>query len=307
MTNLPEKRIEELRGLLGGLGSAAIAFSGGADSTFLAAAALRVLGPERMTAVTAVSATLAEEERRDCAALAETLGMPHFFLPLSELEEPAFARNDGERCYHCKRFRFLRLAAWASEKGFAWVLEGSNADDLADYRPGLRAVRELAQPAPGRAGVRAPLLELGFTKEDIRAASRAWGLSTWNKPAAACLASRIPYGTPITEERLRRVAAAEAAVRRFCTPGTDLRVRDMDGTARIEVAPEEMPRLAAPGTADLLVRKLSSLGFRLVVLDLGGYRRGSLNDALGSRQEPPRGAGEPDGAQTRRMPAGGPG
>ncbi|WP_026368311.1 ATP-dependent sacrificial sulfur transferase LarE [Aminiphilus circumscriptus] len=287
MTDLQQKRLDALTTLLRDLGNVVVAFSGGVDSTLLAAAALRTLGPDHMAAVTAVSATLAEEERRDCAALAAAFGMPHFFLPLSELEEPAFVRNDGERCYHCKRFRFLRLVAWAAERGFTWVLEGSNADDLTDYRPGLRAVRELAAPAPGRTGVRAPLLELGFTKEDIRSISKAWELPTWNKPAAACLASRIPYGVPLTEERLRRVGIAEAAVRRFCSSGTDLRVRDMDDTACIEVSPEAMPRLVTAEATEALLREFAALGFRRVVLDLGGYRRGSLNEALDLGASPP--------------------
>lgn len=265
-----EKKISRLEESLQALGGVAVAFSGGVDSTFLAAAAKRVLG-DRVILATARSATSSDEEQTDAAAIAAALGIKHVWLEAGELANPQFIANTAERCYYCKKERFTALVAWARGQGFAWVVEGTNADDTGDYRPGMRAVAEL--PA-----VKSPLLAAGLTKEEIRAVSRQWGLPTWDKLSAACLVSRLAYGLPVTEERLRQVAAAEKLVRSLTTG--QLRVRHHGDLARIEVTPAAVATLSQPANAKVIVDGLKALGFTFVTLDLAGYRTGSLNETL---------------------------
>jgi uncharacterized protein len=265
-----EEKMSKLNSILAGCGSAAVAFSGGVDSTFLAAAAARVLGDQAI-AVTACSETLPASERQEAVEFAAQIGIKHALVDISELESAEFVANDAKRCYYCKRERLGSIAAWGRERGYAWVLEGSNVDDTSDYRPGLQAVEELSQ-------VRSPLLEAGLTKADIREISKAWGLPTWNKLSAACLSSRIVYGLPVTAERLNQVEAAEAFIRKFSS--NQIRVRHHGDLARIEVAPQDIPLLAQPATAEAITAELKGLGFKFVVLDLQGYRTGSMNETL---------------------------
>ena len=267
-----ENKKEKLLAILKELDRAAVAFSGGADSTLLAAAAFRALG-EKAVAVTVVSPTLPARERDDAEAWGKKTGIRHVLLPLSELDDPAFAANDSERCYHCKKFRFEALLTWARERGIPWVLDGSNRDDLRDYRPGMRAIAELK-------GVRSPLLEAGFTKRDIRALSKEWELPSWEKPASACLASRIAYGIPLTEKALKQVELGEEILRSFCPPNTQIRLRHHGFLARIEAPSELLPLLAAPERAGKIGESLAALGFSFSTLDLAGYRMGSMNELL---------------------------
>ena len=253
------------------LGRVAVAFSGGVDSTFLLAASLKALGTEQVTAVTASSATLTQEERDDAQRLAKLLGANHVVLDAPEFSNPQFVANTPERCYHCKKARFTALCDWARQENFRWILDGSNVSDLSDYRPGMKALAELPMVA-------SPLLELGWTKEEIRAASKEWNLPTWNKASAACLASRLAYGLEITVERLRQVEAAEAFIRRYCNE--PIRVRHHGELARIEVTPDVIPLLAAQGVSRDITNEFHRLGFRYVTLDLAGYRSGSLNESI---------------------------
>ena len=247
-----------------------VAFSGGVDSTLLLKAAADVLG-DRVLAVTALSATTPDHERRDAAQFAHSMGVHHLEIASHELTIPAFIANPPDKCYICKKSRFGELVRLASEKGISWVLDGENMDDAADYRPGSRAAREL--------GVRSPLREAGMTKSEIRQLSRWLGLPTWNKPSYACLASRIPYGHTITPEKLKQVDAGEAFIRRLGI-SWQVRIRHEENTARIEVETEAIARFMDKDVRQLVVSRLRALGFRFVALDLEGYTTGSLNRVI---------------------------
>jgi uncharacterized protein len=259
---------ELLTEIVAGMPGAIVAYSGGADSAFLADVSHEVLGA-RMLAVTAVSPSLAPEERAAASDLARARGWRHEEIETFEVDKPEYRRNDPDRCYHCKDTLFEALDALAEDRA-SNVLVGTNADDATDFRPGARAAREH--------GVRAPLLEAALTKDEIRALSRARGLPTWEKPASACLASRIAYGVEVTPERLDRVARAESYVRSLGM--RELRVRDHGDLARIEVPATEVARLADPAVRAGLVEEMKALGFHHVTLDLEGFRSGSMNAAI---------------------------
>jgi uncharacterized protein len=272
MTSTPPlKTSHRLREIIRELDRVAIAFSGGTDSSYLLAVCLDVLGPERTLALTADSPLTPRSELDDASTLAAQLGARHIVLAHDDLANPDIVANPPARCYHCKLSRFDALLSVARSEDFSSLVHGENADDAADYRPGSRAAEEL--------GVRAPLREAGLAKADIRTLSRERGLPTWDRPANACLASRFPYGAPLTLEGLARVEAAEQALR-SAWGLHHIRVRDHFPVARLEVPPEEIPRLAQPGTRALAVSQLRTLGYRYVTLDLLGYRMGSLNDEL---------------------------
>ncbi|MCU1379035.1 MAG: hypothetical protein JWN29_2018 [Acidimicrobiales bacterium] len=244
-----------------------VAFSGGADSAFLAWVAHDELGPGRAAAVTAVSPSLAPEAEGECRALAEEWGLRWLPVLTDELANPAYGINDGERCYYCKAELMDVVGPVAAEAG-ATVVLGVNLDDLGDHRPGQRAAAER--------GAAFPLVEAGFTKDDVRAASKLLGLRTWDKPAAACLASRVPYGTPVTLSVLREVAAAESGLRALGF--RQLRVRHYGDLASLEVPVDELADVVAQRTA--VVDAVRAAGYRYVTLDLEGFRSGNLNAAL---------------------------
>ena len=250
-------------------GGIAVAFSGGVDSTFLAAVAVQVLG-SRAIAVTALSPTYPEWEQKEAAELAKRLGIRHIEISTHELEDPAFAKNPPDRCYFCKKELVHFVRQVADREGIRFIADGTTLDDLGDHRPGRRAAAE--------GGVISPLLEAGMTKDEVRALSREMGLPTADKPSLACLASRIPYGTVITAEKLKAIDQVENVLWKLGFK--QLRVRHHGDIARIEVEPAELPRLCGPATRAAVVKAAKEAGFQYVAADLQGYRTGSMNEVL---------------------------
>lgn len=264
-----DKKYETLCAILQEMGSVVIGFSGGVDSTFLTYAAHDVL-KDRVLAVTAVSPTLPASEKEDAVSMAKQIGVSHVVVPTTEFDDETFVQNPPDRCYICKKIRFSALVELAQQKGYQWVVDGGNVDDLGDYRPGMKAIKELSQ------FVRSPMIEAGLHKEDIRALSRRFGLKTWDKQSAACLASRIPYGTTLLPQRLQAIDNAEQFIAPYIHGS--LRVRYHGDIARIEVGVDEIPAILAHREA--IVSYVRKCGFTYVTLDLGGYEMGSLNEVI---------------------------
>lgn len=269
-----KKRYEKLRTILNEMGSVVIGFSGGVDSTFLSYTAHDVLG-DKALAVTAVSPTLPESEEQDARDMAADIGIRHLVVHSTEFSDPEFVKNPKNRCYICKKIRFTALVDLAKQEGYHWVVDGGNIDDLGDFRPGMKALEEMAD------AVRSPMIEAGITNADIRALSRELGLRTWDKQSAACLASRIPYGVELTPQRLSMIDKAEQYIAPYIKGS--LRVRYHGDVARIEVGEEEIPAILAHRKD--IVQALRQCGFTYVSLDLGGYEMGSLNEVIETSEE----------------------
>jgi pyridinium-3,5-biscarboxylic acid mononucleotide sulfurtransferase len=264
-----EAKQANLMAALAGMGSVIVAYSGGADSAYLAWAATQTLG-DRAVAITADSASFPNSHKRDAEEFARAWGIRHEYIATREFENPDYVKNDGNRCFHCKDELFTRLDDLARQRGIAHVVYGVNVDDLGDYRPGQHAAK-LHQ-------VKAPLVDAGLSKAEIRELSRRAGLATWDRPASACLSSRIPYGTPVTLQNIKTVETGEEAIRALGF--RQFRVRFHGELVRIEIAPEELPRALAPDMARAFTAIFKPLGFHYVTLDLEGYRQGSLNTVL---------------------------
>jgi uncharacterized protein len=254
-----------------------VAFSGGTDSAYLAWAAHQVLGAGAL-AMTADSASLPESHKRDAEAFVERFGIVHEYIHTREFENADYLRNDADRCFHCKDELFTRMAEVGRERGFEHILYGVNQDDLGDYRPG--------QAAASRHRVSAPLVDAGLTKSEIRELSRRAGLPTWDRPASACLSSRIPYGTPVTIHNVKTVETGEEELKALGF--RQFRVRFHGDVVRVEIAREELPRALTMEMAARFTLIFRGLGFRYVTLDLEGYRQGSLNEVLPAAQSAAR-------------------
>ncbi|HKE24561.1 MAG TPA: ATP-dependent sacrificial sulfur transferase LarE [Bryobacteraceae bacterium] len=264
-----QEKQERLLSSLRGLGRVLVAFSGGADSAYLAWAAHRVLGSDAL-AITADSASIPESHKRDAEAFVGQFGIAHEYIETLEFDNPDYVANNPDRCFHCKDELFTRLEQVGRDRGFSHIIYGVNLDDLSDYRPGQNAARQH--------GVAAPLADAGLTKAEIRELSRLAGLPTWDRPASACLSSRIPYGTPVTIQNVKIVEAGEEEIKALAF--RQFRVRFHGEVVRIEIAPEELERALTLDMARRLTAIFKNLGFRYVTLDLEGYRQGSLNEVL---------------------------
>jgi pyridinium-3,5-biscarboxylic acid mononucleotide sulfurtransferase len=268
-----DEKWDRLRSLLREMKLAVLAYSGGVDSSVLLRAASEVLGPN-LIAVTAISETYPPAELEPAKRFAASLGVRHRILATEELTRDEFSRNEPDRCYHCKQELFGKLRQIADAEGIAYILDGTNIDDLRDHRPGRKAAGEFS--------VRSPLAEAGLTKQEVRDFARRMDMPMWDKPSLACLSSRIPYGTPITRDLLKNIQAAEDAIRGLGI--RQVRVRHHGDTARIEVEQDDLVRLAAGDVRQRIVDAFKELGYVYICLDLEGYRTGSLNAVLEKKE-----------------------
>jgi len=262
--------MKKLKEILKSFGKVLIAYSGGVDSTFLLKTAIDELGAENVLAVVGISETYPESEKAEAKKICKLLGAQFEFIQTQELRDENFASNPKDRCYFCKKELFTSLIKIAGQKGFNQVIDGSNVDDLSDFRPGAIAKKEL--------GIRSPLQEAGLSKKEIRELSKELNLPTWDKPAYACLASRIPYGTKITKETLKKIDEAEQYLREMGF--REVRVRDHGALARIEVGEERLMEIMDEDVREELYSKFKKIGYIYVSVDLKGYRMGSSNEAL---------------------------
>jgi len=264
------EKMRKLKEILKNMGSVVIAFSGGVDSSFLLKVARDTLPKENILAVTAVSETYTSSELKQAKRFSKKLGTRHKIIFRDELNDRNFTKNPVDRCYYCKKELFVKLDKIAKKNGFNYILDASNADDMRDYRPGSKAKKEF--------GVRSPLIEAGFTKDDIRRYSQKFGLETAGSPSMACLASRFPYGQKINKDSLKRIEEAEVFIKKSGV--RQVRVRYHNNIARIEVEKKDIKRFLSAKFCDRITKRLKKLGFKYVTLDLEGYRSGSLNEVL---------------------------